>query len=257
MGNFIASALSIFVPLTTHLVVLPYMYHPERLGGIPWKPPNPIMLMLVKFISNIAMIIALGTLSGMMTTKQKCKKYDTAKSFSSSKWLVLGFIIGHVVLQLLRNIKSVPLANLSWMPYADWIVTGTIVSIFVLSLGAIGNTKLRKSVCSAGRGVIVGTPYEREQIELERSAQLKSEAQKRAQQRAKKERLSKLPARAYYKKYGSKAIGDICHSNGVLKCLVLKNSQPTWTTDVNHISCKPRPWQSSCRVGTYNRDLEE
>lgn len=148
MGNLIAAGLSTFVPLTTHLITVPYIFHPERWGGIPWREPSAITYTVVTVISNVMMMMLLGTLSGMMTTRQKCGRSDARKSLGRSIWVLLGFAIGSLVLAVAPVIKAPMLSAFSsWLPYAGWIVHGAITAIFVLAFGYIGNSKVRRDVC--------------------------------------------------------------------------------------------------------------
>jgi len=147
MGNIIAATSSIGIPLFNHLVTIPYIFHPQRWGGIPWKEPNFILLSLITMIFNVVCLMLIGTISGLMTTKQKCRKTNLLKSIKRSLWVAVGYIIGNMVMMLLPFIKS-PLLVLSlWMPYAGWIIHGICVSLFVLLFGSIGNSKLRNEVC--------------------------------------------------------------------------------------------------------------
>lgn len=148
MGNLIAAGLSTFVPLTTHLVTIPYILHPERWGGMPWREPSAVTYTLLTMLSNVILMMMLGTLSGMMTTKQKCNRSDVRKSMWRSIYGVIGFIIGSIVLAVAPVIKAPALSFFSsWLPYAGWIVHGAIVAIFVLVFGAFGNNSVRRAVC--------------------------------------------------------------------------------------------------------------
>lgn len=147
MGNIITAVSSIGIPLFNHLVTIPYLLHPNRWGGIPWKTPHFMYLSVLKFIINTISLMIMGTLSGMMSTSKECRKTDLLLSIKKSLWVVLGYIIGSVVMTFLPFIKSPLLTLTVWMPYAGWIIHGICVSVFVLFFGAIGNSKLRKSIC--------------------------------------------------------------------------------------------------------------
>lgn len=147
MGNLIASLGSIGVPLFHHLVTIPYLYHPRRWGGVPWVPPSLIQLAIVTVLLNIISMVILGTVSGIMTTKQKCQKSNLLKSMLNSVWVVAGLLIGNVFMSFFGAIKGPFLVWLNWMPYASWVVQGIMVSLLVMIFGSIGNTLLRKSVC--------------------------------------------------------------------------------------------------------------
>ena len=147
MGNLIASLGSIGVPLFHHLVTIPYLYHPHRWGGIPWVAPGILQLSIVTVLLNIVSMIILGTISGIMTTKQKCNKSSLIKSIINSVWVVAALLIGNGFMSIFGSIKGPFLVWLKWMPYSSWVVQGIMVSLVVLLFGSIGNTLLRKSVC--------------------------------------------------------------------------------------------------------------
>ena len=147
MGNLLATLGTIGVPLFNHLVTLPFIYHPNRWGGIPWQPPGWFELAVVTFIANITLILLLGTLGGIMSTKQKCNKYDVYLSLKRSLWKLIGYMVGSGVLAVMSSLKGPALVWLSWLPYANWLVHGTMVALPIFILGAMGPSVLRDEVC--------------------------------------------------------------------------------------------------------------
>jgi hypothetical protein len=149
MGNLLATFGTIGVPLFNHLVTIPFIYHPYRWGGVPWKAPGWLQLAIVTFIANVTLLLLISTLGGIMSTKQACDKYDVWLSLKRSIWKLLGYFIGSAVLSVASSIKGPFLVWLSWMPYANWIVHGALVAIPILFLGAMGTNLLRTDVCAA------------------------------------------------------------------------------------------------------------
>ena len=147
MGNFIVTTGSVFIPLFTKLVTVPYFYHPHHWGGIPWEEPGGIGLNIVSFIFNVLTLAILATVSGMMTTERECRKYKVWKSMKRSIWAILGYIIGNIVIFMLPVVKAPLLAIFAWLPYAGYLVHGMMVSAFVMLFGALGNQVLRMQVC--------------------------------------------------------------------------------------------------------------
>lgn len=129
---------------------MPYIYHPTRWGRVPWTEPSPFMNGFMHMFLNIIVIALIGAISGTMSTLGACNKYDFRKSLQRSIWLVLGYLVGTTTISLMPFLKA-PLLSISVMfPYANWIVHGLLVSIFVLLFGAIGNNVLRNDICSLG-----------------------------------------------------------------------------------------------------------
>lgn len=147
MGNLLAATASIGVPLFTHTVTLPFLFHPLRWGGVPWAEPHWILLGLLTFILNVCTLMVLGTMSGLMTTKGMCNRTDVLRSIKRSLWVVLGYIIGNLFLFVFPFVKAPFLVFGLWLPYAGWLVHGFLVSIFILLTGSVGNTMLRSEVC--------------------------------------------------------------------------------------------------------------
>ena len=148
MGNLIVTGASIFIPLLNKLVTVPFLFHPYRWGGVPWKAPGDITVMLATFIMNILMLSILATISGMMSTEKECRKHDVWLSFKRSMWAILGYIVGNIVVFLMPLLTAPLLAMFVWLPYAGIIVPSMMVSIFIMLFGAIGNTVLRSNVCT-------------------------------------------------------------------------------------------------------------
>jgi hypothetical protein len=148
MGNLLVSIASIFVPLGTRKIIIPYFFHPYN-TEIPWSPPSPFRLNLVSNFFNVLILMVLGTISGVMATLRYCDKYSFYIGFKHTIWLVVGFVIGNLVLVIFPMLKApILVAVNNWLPYADYIVHGLIVSLFVLFFGAIGNELLIKAVCN-------------------------------------------------------------------------------------------------------------
>lgn len=146
MGNLIVTIGSVFIPLISDKLIIPFMYHPSRWGGIPWSEPG-ISASILSFFSNIMMLVILSTISGMMTTSRKCRKKDLKQSVKRSTWVVLGYIIGNIAAFFLPIIKAPILMATMWLPYAGYIAHGILVGLFVLLFGAMGNARLRMEIC--------------------------------------------------------------------------------------------------------------
>jgi hypothetical protein len=147
MGNIVASGLSIGVPLANHLVTIPYIFHPHRWGGVPWSEPNFLFKGIITFALNTLVLMIIGTISGLMTTKKECNKTNIARSIKRSLWLVMGYVLGNLMLFIFPFIKAPFLPFTLWLPYAGWLVHGFCVSVVVLFFGAMGNSILRQEVC--------------------------------------------------------------------------------------------------------------
>lgn len=147
MGNAITTVSSIYVPLINHLVTVPYLFHPHRWGGVPFKQPNFLYLGFIGLMVNIASLMIIGTVSGMMSTSKECRKINIIRSIKRSLWIVLGYYMGNLFLTFFPFVKAPALLMTVWLPYSGWIVHGMFVSAFILFFGAMGNSILRNEVC--------------------------------------------------------------------------------------------------------------
>ena len=138
---------TIFAPLLTREFILPYIFHPYRWGGIPFVPPSAIgyTAMYLLFITLIVGIFA--TISGMMSTAKECKKVEFWTSAVSAKWPMLFALIGSAVLYFLSVLKAPLLVIMAPVPYSNLIVTGIMLSMFVVFGHYIGNNYNIRDVC--------------------------------------------------------------------------------------------------------------
>ncbi len=147
MGNLITAIVTIFSPLITREYLIPTLMHPYKWGGIPFIPPGPLKYAFLYLLFNLIIIGSAATLSGLMTTARECRKISFWTSIVNSRWANLFALIGILTMFFLPFIKSPVLAVLSWLPYANHIVTGLFISLFVLLGGMIGNGYNRRDTC--------------------------------------------------------------------------------------------------------------
>ncbi len=147
MGNVVTLMVTTVSPLITKEYLIPKLMHPTQWGGIPFKPPSTIKYMLMYVFFNLMLIGSAATLSGLMTTARECGKYNLRTALGNSWWAMLFGFLGIIVVSMFSFIKAPVLALLSWLPYANHLVTGLYIAIFVLIGGMIGNNYNRRDVC--------------------------------------------------------------------------------------------------------------
>jgi hypothetical protein len=123
------------------------MMHPYLWGGIPFQEPGPFKYTFLYVLFNMLIIGAAATLSGLMTTAKECRKISLWTAVVNARWANLFALLAMLILALVPFIKSPALAVLSWVPYANQIVTGLYMSVLVLIGGMIGNGYSRRDVC--------------------------------------------------------------------------------------------------------------
>lgn len=147
MGNLITAMVTISSPLITKEYLIPTIMHPYRWGGVPFEPPGPFKYAFLYLLFNMLVIGSAATLSGLMTTARECRKISFWTAVVNARWAMLFALIAMIILALMPFIKSPALAVLSWLPYANTIVTGMYMAVLVLIGGMIGNGYNRKDVC--------------------------------------------------------------------------------------------------------------
>jgi hypothetical protein len=151
MGNLITALSTIGTPLLTKEIVIPFIMHPTRWGGIPFVPPGPFKYAFLYLTINLLIITIVATLSGMMTTARECRKANIWTAVVNARWTALAALIGFTFLTIFPFTKATALGVLGWLPYANQIVIGLYVAIFVLIGGMIGNGYNRRDVCYPSR----------------------------------------------------------------------------------------------------------
>lgn len=146
-GNFISALLSIPVPLITRMLFIPYLFHPSRWGGHPWTPPSELIQTGLSVVINLLIIFLLGILSNIMVTLKTCNKKDLSASARRASWTVIGWVIGSIVIFFLPFLKAPLLTFTIAVPFAGYLVTGLLVSIFVYIFSEIGNNVIISDVC--------------------------------------------------------------------------------------------------------------
>jgi hypothetical protein len=148
MGNTILGISLITSPIITNELVLPFIFHPYRWGGIPWTPPSTFMQSLVRFISNTLLFFVFAIANYMASTVKRCDKYDFWQSFKRTLWPFLAFLLANAFFSFATVIKApIISATNTWLPYAGHIVQGTLVATMVMLFSAIGRDMLLKEVC--------------------------------------------------------------------------------------------------------------
>ena len=138
---------SIFAPLLTQELILPYIYHPYRLGRIPFKAPGMFEYVTVYLLAIVLIIGTCATIAGMMSTTKECHKISVWKSIIEAKWAMFFGIIGISVLFFLSVIKAPLLVLMAPVPYSNLLVTGIMLSMFVVFGHYLGTNYLLRDVC--------------------------------------------------------------------------------------------------------------
>lgn len=148
MGNLITTLTAIPLPLLVQEVIIPYVMHPYRFGGIPFEPPGLFLSVFMNVFFTLIIIGLVATLSGMMTTVRQCKKIQFWTSVYNAKYAMTGGLFGLIILALFPTIKAPLLTIMPRLPFAGVLVTGLYLALFVMIGGMYGNNYNLKDICN-------------------------------------------------------------------------------------------------------------
>lgn len=146
--HFIPLLLIIIIPLLTKELIIPYLLHPFRFGGIPFKKPSAIKYGILYLLIIVFIICALDSLSNSLTTMKECNEVNMWKSIKATKWMAISISFGLILLFLVPFLKAPLLALFFAVPYSNQIVTGIMLLPFALFGYFIGKRTVKKNVCN-------------------------------------------------------------------------------------------------------------
>lgn len=172
IGNMQYIFLMVATMVSTIIVqelIIPYLWHPYRWGGVPWAPPNGIVVWIAKILLNCLFVWGASTLNCCMASSQHCHElatrrkvdapdtgdFDINKSYSIKTSMKFGlipvitYIISHIVIHYIPFIKTPAMMALWFFPYIDHLVTNTYVSIPVVISAILSNILVRSEVCGS------------------------------------------------------------------------------------------------------------
>lgn len=147
MGNLVSTFTAFISPVITDIYVMPMLFSPNLLGGIPFKPPGLFENLFYELLINFLIIGSMATLAGSMSSLAECRKSKIKQSLLNSRYVLLGALVGFIASKTLLFIKAPLLSVSSLLPYAIHFTTGIFVAFFVLIFGIYGNYKTRSDVC--------------------------------------------------------------------------------------------------------------
>lgn len=142
---------SMYIPFITKLTILPALYYPvtgDGSGFENWVPPSSVKLGVMNALINLLLIIAVGTVTGTMSTAGACNRRRVKQSLYHTIFPVAAFFGTRILLHFVPLVKAPVIAALSFLPYAGMITDALFTGFFTLFIGALGNAKLRRDVCN-------------------------------------------------------------------------------------------------------------
>jgi hypothetical protein len=137
----------IITPLITKEILIPWLMHPRKFGGIPFKPPGFIKYSLLYIFVSYTFLTSISLVTQSMKSIDTCNKIDIWEAIYQSKWILLFIIIGFIVLFVLPIIKAPLLVMLLALPYSTHIATGVAMLPFSLCGHYIASKRYMKQVC--------------------------------------------------------------------------------------------------------------
>jgi hypothetical protein len=147
MGNLVASLSSIVVPIGVEAMIIPWAFHPYRLGTIPWIPPSNLKVWMVRWASNLTLMLLILLITMSMSSLRHCKQWDLKANLLYGRWFLLGFVLSRMILGYFEFIRAPLLALMPWAPYADLTALGLVCFPIVLLMGAMGTNRMLRELC--------------------------------------------------------------------------------------------------------------
>ena len=138
---------TVFTPLLTKELIIPYMMNPFRLGGIPFKAPSPIGYMFLYLIVSCCVVGSASMVAESMSSTKKCNKTNIWSAIRNTKWTSFFLIFGLTILFLVPILKAPLLVVLAPLPYSNQIVNGLMLTPFVFIGHYIASSSYMTSVC--------------------------------------------------------------------------------------------------------------
>ena len=138
---------TIFTPLLTKELLIPFLMHPFRLGGMPFKAPSPIGYMILYLIVSCSLVASAVMISASMSSTKKCGKISIKKAILSTKWTSFFLIFGFTILFLVPILKLPLLVLFAAVPYSNQLVNGLMLTPFVFMGHFIGSRIYMDQVC--------------------------------------------------------------------------------------------------------------
>ena len=148
LAHSITAIATIFAPLLTTEFIMPYIFHPYKFGYIPFEKPSTLLYLSVYLAVIVSIVGLFASISGMMVTAKECHKIELGSSMVEAKWAMLFAIIGLTVLFFIPFIKAPLLVIMSPIPFSNLLVTGIVLSFFVVFGHFIGHNYLLRDVCN-------------------------------------------------------------------------------------------------------------
>ena len=152
MGNLVTASFSVWSPLLTSELFIPYIYHPLNfVSNIPFKSPSALKYCMWYFFFNSLIVGVLSVIGSIMSSKKECDNYSIYYSILGARIPILMTIIGLTFIFLVPILKVPLLVLLGFLPYSKYIVDGLFLSVFVLFGGIVGNNYVRRKVCTENK----------------------------------------------------------------------------------------------------------
>lgn len=160
MGNLITSFGSIWSPLITSELLIPFIYHPLVFASnIPFNNPSTLKYCLWYMFFNCLIVGILSIIGSIMSSKKECNNYSVYYSILGTRIPILMTILALTFINLMPLLKAPLLVFLGFLPYSKHIVTGIYLSVFVLFGGILGNNYVRRNVCNATMPIPLMSSY--------------------------------------------------------------------------------------------------
>lgn len=133
------------LPIINRYFITPLVFHPQRLGGVPWTPPNSILITLVETIIDYFFIIVIFIFSSTVYSLDFCGKRDITLSSKRTIWAVMGYLISKIISYPLSMLMT-PITSI--IPFGDELATQFIRSYIGMYFASMGFESVVEELCN-------------------------------------------------------------------------------------------------------------
>lgn len=133
-----------WLPILLQSYLVPLIFHPQRLGSIPWHPPYWITVSSVETFLTYLGIFVSFVYGATIMTLDFCERRDLRLSARRSVWALLGYLVSYFIY---APVSYVLTPILTHIPYGILIIGNLIRSIVGFYIARMGLQSVVEEVC--------------------------------------------------------------------------------------------------------------
>lgn len=137
--------LAMFIwPFVSKYFITPLVFHPQRLGGVPWSPPMGITLSLTETVITYLGIFIAFVYSATVYSLDFCGQRNLELNSKRSIWAIGGYIFARLISDPLSMLVA-PFVNI--VPYGGELTGHLVRSYIGFYFGRMGLQSVVEELC--------------------------------------------------------------------------------------------------------------